>query len=266
MVPVGEELDSIISGLPPVNLVELNERAALQTRVDTKYLVFPSTLEAVLNDLGDFEVLEIDGKRRFEYDSTYFDTSEWRNFRDHVQGRRRRFKARTRTYVDSDLCMFEIKLEGDDGVTQKKRWKHDLQEAGVLTPKAQSRIDRVLLDRMIYGVYDLQPMLRVIYHRVTLVGKKRPIRVTIDSHLSWSHGDRFASGLDDRLLLEVKTPRIVDPMIRSLAAHGEYPVAMSKYCVGAALLHRELPRAPWDLLMRQHFSRHLLGRVEDASE
>jgi hypothetical protein len=46
-------------------------------------------------------VLEIDGARSFAYDSTYFDTPDLDAYLLAATRRRRRFKVRTRTYVDS---------------------------------------------------------------------------------------------------------------------------------------------------------------------
>ena len=57
-------------------------------------------------------MLQIDRRRSFDYESVYFDTPDLSTYRAHVQRRRLRFKARTRTYTDSGLCMFEVKLTG----------------------------------------------------------------------------------------------------------------------------------------------------------
>ena len=70
-------------------------------------------------------VLEIDGRREFTYRTTYFDTPDLRVFRDHQQRRRRRYKARSREYVDSGARMFEVKLKGARGRTVKHRMPYD---------------------------------------------------------------------------------------------------------------------------------------------
>ena len=63
--------------LEPIGLAELVERAALQTRVDRKYLVPHGTAEQVLAGLaGVARVLEIGGPRDCGYGSLYFDTTQ----------------------------------------------------------------------------------------------------------------------------------------------------------------------------------------------
>jgi hypothetical protein len=101
---------------PAVGLAELETSAGLQDRVDSKYVIsladFATLAERLL---GTHAVLEIDDRRAFRYRTTYFDTRELQIFRDHVQERRRRYKCRAREYVDSGLCMFEVKLKGPRG-------------------------------------------------------------------------------------------------------------------------------------------------------
>ena len=97
----------------PIGLDELMELAELQTRVDRKYFVPADVFRRMIGELaGELRVLDIDGLRTFGYESVYFDTPDLTTYRAHVQRRRQRFKARTRTYTDSGLCMFEVKLTG----------------------------------------------------------------------------------------------------------------------------------------------------------
>src|SRR6195952_4607158 len=91
--------------LRPIALDDLVESADLQTRVDRKYFVPAKTFRLLIAELGaTFRVLEIDGQRTFDYESVYFDTPDLLTHRAHLQRRRRRFKSRTRTYLDSGLC------------------------------------------------------------------------------------------------------------------------------------------------------------------
>ena len=109
----------------PIGLDELIELAELQTRVDRKYFVPADVFRRMIGELaGELRVLDIDGRRTFGYESVYFDTPELTTYRAHVQRRRQRFKARTRTYTDSGLCMFEVKLTGARGETVKQRVPH----------------------------------------------------------------------------------------------------------------------------------------------
>src|SRR5205814_1442908 len=72
----------------------------------------------------DHDVLEIDGRRWFEYRSVYFDTPDLCCFWDHVHGRLPRFKARTRLYRDTGSCVFEVKLKRSDEELDKRQTEH----------------------------------------------------------------------------------------------------------------------------------------------
>ena len=244
-----------VEGLGPVSLPDLVARAGLQTRVDTKFIVYPAVLDHLVGALAaELRVLEIDGLRQFRYDSTYFDTPAWRTYRDHVQGRRRRFKARTRHYVDSDVCMFEVKLEGTAGSTEKLRTSHPVDRSGALTARARSHLESVLAQAGIRPASGMVPALRTAYRRTTLTHAEREVRLTVDTDLTCSSDRGSMRALEDRVLLEVKTPTERDPVLRALQRMGVRPVSVSKFCAGVALLHPEVPRQPWAAGLRTHFA------------
>ena len=111
-----------MDGFEAVSLPELESHAGLQTRVDRKYIVSYETLERLSRELGDdYRALEIDGERLQRYDSVYFDTPELTGYKEHLQGRRKRFKCRTRLYGGT-ACFFDLKLKGRRGETVKSRF------------------------------------------------------------------------------------------------------------------------------------------------
>ena len=117
-----------VETLEPIGLEALDAAAALRTRVDRKYLLPTADLPDLLDALRDTHAaLEIDGRRWFHYDSVYFDTEGLLTARAHVQGRRRRFKCRSRHYVETGRCVFEIKLKGLRGRTLKHQLPIDVQ-------------------------------------------------------------------------------------------------------------------------------------------
>lgn len=95
---MNSELDTFAS----VSLERLLGQAELQTRIDRKYVLDAGGLPTVLGSLqGRVQVLDIEGRRKFAYRSTYFDTPELDAFHLSGRGRRRRFKVRTRVYRHS---------------------------------------------------------------------------------------------------------------------------------------------------------------------
>lgn len=73
------------------------------------------TLSAALADLA------INAARDFAYESAYFDTDGVDSYLGSAHGRRRRFKVRTRSYLDSGDCVLELKSAGGRGHPVKAR-------------------------------------------------------------------------------------------------------------------------------------------------
>ncbi|MFJ3407976.1 polyphosphate polymerase domain-containing protein [Promicromonospora sp. NPDC090134] len=251
----------MIDALAPVTLDELNEAAALQTRRDRKYVLTPDELDDLLAALPPARVLEIDGSRTFAYDSTYFDTPELDAYRLAATRRRRRFKVRTRTYVDTGSCFVEVKTRAGRGTTVKERQPHD--DADHLGLARAFVADR-LADAGAPSAPVLTPTLRSRYHRTTLL--LDDARVTLDIGLVWDllgppdashHGTgsdvRRSATIGDLVVVETKTaagsgPSSVD---RLLWRAGHRPDRISKYATGLAVLEPGLPDAPWRRLVRR---------------
>ena len=255
LAPSSRAVLDMVDQIAPVDLDTLQARAGLQDRIDHKFLVYPSTVRRLVDDIGrELTVLEIRGERQFDYDSLYFDSAGWRTYRDHVQGRRRRFQARTRHYVGSGVCMFEVKIEGSRGKTAKYRQRHAVEDAHRLTPDARALLDRELTLAGIHAVPDLRPAVQTTYRRTTLASLTGAgLRITIDTDLQCQSARGSMSALTDRVLIEVKSASRHHPVLGAFADAGLRPLSFSKYCVGAALLHPELPRAPWAEVLARHF-------------
>jgi hypothetical protein len=245
-------LQSIASSRDPVSLGQVMEVAGLQTRVDHKYLLTPEQFATLVGDLGPrFRALEIGGRRLFGYESAYFDSPDLALFRAHRQGRRRRYKIRTRNYLDSRESLFEVKLEGRREETVKHRIPYPFEDRGRINRPARDFLEGVL--RSEYGLQppQLVPSVTTRYGRATLVDLGEGARLTCDVDLECALGDRSEWG-PDRVLVESKSTGsgFAD---RALAARGVRPVSVSKYCVGIALLHPQLPANRWNRILRHEF-------------
>jgi hypothetical protein len=236
-----------------VTLDEVLEYAALQTRVDRKYLVPVSVLTTVLDDAGEaLSVLQIDELRLFRYESVYFDTPELAAYRQHAHGRRRRAKIRTRTYLDSGECLLEFKSVGARGETIKERYPYQLEARDHLDVDANA----LAVERLGSAACatTLVPTLTTAYHRATFVDTVRGDRVTCDVNLRFENpgGQRYGP-LERVVVVESKTVGSASPVDRSLVRLGFRPVSLSKYCVGMAVLDPGLPANRWNRELRTHF-------------
>jgi hypothetical protein len=198
----------------------------------------------------DFFVLEIGERRVFNYETVYFDSPGLAAYHAHVQGRRRRFKVRSRRYVDSDLHVFEVKLKGPRGSTDKRQLPVDAADHATFTEDAERFAGDVL--REAYGrelPEGMAPALGMTYQRVTLAARDGSERVTWDFALSF--GDAALS--DGHAIVETKTPHGRGVADRALLNFGVRAVSCSKYCAGIGLTHPEVRSNPWARLMRRYF-------------
>jgi hypothetical protein len=239
-----------------ISLAELVARAALQVRLDRKYLVAATEFARLAARLeGELEALDIDGRRSFGYESHYFDTPSLLTYREHLAGCSDRFKLRTRSYLDSGETKFEVKLEGPDGGTMKRRASHLFDHRNRITPDARRHLATALTEAGRSVPRALVASSVVAYRRTTFVLRDGSARVTCDRDLVCSHGGQTVTGLSDHVLVEVKSAgatSVVDRVLEELCVE---PASISKYCVGLALLYPELPCGPWDALLERYFGR-----------
>jgi hypothetical protein len=265
------DLATSVRRFAPVDLADLAGEADLQVRVDRKYLLSADAAGDLLAalDVDAAMVLEINGSRRFGYESHYFDTPALTSYRSTAQRRRRRFKVRTRRYLEAGDTYLEVKTRGPRGATVKHRLAYGADPMGILDPTGRAFVATVLGAEAVPAVpvEGLAPVLTTRYHRSTLLLPTEPgtpaARVTVDTGLSWSQlsgGGRCAAGAEELTLrrvaiVETKSPRAASVVDRLLWSRGHRPVAISKFGTGMAALHPYLPDNRWH---------RLLGRLDPA--
>lgn len=223
--------DRALAAFEPITLREM-DGVSLQNRVDTKYVFADSFLPELLRGLAhSYRVLEVQGVRRTDYASLYFDTPASDCFRDHHRGKAGRYKFRMRSYASSGLTFFEVKHKTNRGRTVKRRVPIDQ-----ITP-AMTEGCHTLARECVGRGLRLNPQLWTRFSRLTLVGLQAPERVTIDTGLRFDDEHRQAE-LGGVVVAEVKQERDSrNAQVRqSLRRAGIRPLRVSKYCLGATLL------------------------------
>jgi hypothetical protein len=233
------------SSFAPVSLNNLNAKAGMLERLDNKYVVDAAVLRRAVPELArHFDMLEIDGRRAFTYETCYFDDSERRSYFDHHQGRRRRAKVRIRKYADAGRCFVEVKLKDKRGITVKKRLPYDTAKFGTLDSTALDYVHRVYraqYDREF--PYEISRVLDMRYVRMTLVAKSGGERMTIDSRLRFITPTGSRAVADDRFIIETKSANGNGTADRILRVLHQHPTKhCSKYCAGLAVLHEGIRR------------------------
>jgi hypothetical protein len=250
------ELRSLVSAFGPVDLDQVEARAALSVRTDRKYVLDAVTFARLAEQLAeDHLALEVGGQRLRAYDSIYFDTPDLSSYRQHLQGRRRRFKCRTRLYADGGRCFFEVKLRGSRGETVKRRLELPAAAHGELLHVAR-RFLTVELDAL-YGLDApcvLAATVATSYTRLSLVAGDERERVTCDFGLTLRAGEDRHEILPGQVLVETKTALGNGVADRQLRRLGVRPVeSCSKYCLGVALTHPDVRDNSFRRLIRRHF-------------
>lgn len=251
-LPVVElSFDEHAKDLESISLDEVNSLASLQTRTDRKYLLAPAQAAGLLGwwheeHADELRVVEHAGVRGSNYASCYFDTPELLCYKMALQKARRRFKVRSRTYVDSDLTFMEVKLKSRLGTDKYRMLCSDDQVLPQVAPTSDFVRGHIPVETPLEA---FAPSLSINYVRTTLVGvgntDEAAFRVTFDQRLTWAANGKQIRA-NPSFIVETKTeghPSVVD---RKLWESGIRPMPVSKYAVGMALLNPALPRQRWN--------------------
>lgn len=240
-MPMDARIMNLLKPMSPITLAQM-ESVRLMNRTDSKFIACSDQLSDLLGMASrDYLVQEIEGSRVASYRTMYLDDVDLTMYMLHHGGRQPRQKVRVRSYVDSGLDFFEVKIKNNHGRTKKKRmqlagdgaWR--VNEAGEFL--ARHALLPIPLDSM-------EPRISNSFRRITLVNRERTERLTIDTDLCF-HNE--TSGIDREMenlaIIEVKrdgnTPSPVLDMLRELRI---FPSGFSKYCIGMALTEPGIKR------------------------
>lgn len=241
----GTDLLHGLETLPGIGLDSLTARAALMTRIDRKYLVPGPLARQLITELADRAlVLDIDGRRRFRYRSTYYDTADLTAFRAAAGRRRRKYKVRRRDYLDTGASFLEVKTNTGLGASRKQRIPVHAEELGAAH---RAFVDEALTTAGCpVPTAPLHPVLGTRYDRSTILLASEATRLTLDAQLTWESSPVGPSrALHELVVIETKTAHRPGTADHYLWDHGHRPVRLSKYATGMALLDPSLGANRW---------------------
>lgn len=223
-----------IARFNPISLEKMDD-VRLMNRMDTKYMFHAGLLPEILSRAQNhYRLLEIDGIRLFQYNSLYYDTQGLKFFLEHHNGIRPRCKVRFREYLDTDTVYLEIKQKTNKGRTKKIRQQVNEIES-ILSPSSLQYIN----ERIPAGCPPLVASLGTHFRRMTLVDIKGNERITIDTDLSFSYGEK-KTDMPRIIICEVKRDASAgfSVFMRTLKNNYIYSGNISKYCLGTVSLRQ----------------------------
>jgi hypothetical protein len=207
------------------------DNVKLLSRTDKKFMLTLKQLESWLMEIkSNYRVLEINDVRINAYKSYYFDTPDFELYKAHHNKKLNRLKIRFRSYLESGIHFLEVKLKTNKGRTIKKRI--DVATPGIITPNEENFISQFYKSSK-----SLINSLNIDYHRITLVNKEAPERVTVDLNLTFVDG-AVSRTLENIAIVEIKQDNLpvatkAESVLKSMRIKEGF---ISKYCLGMALL------------------------------
>ena len=220
----------------PVGLPEVLAEAPATVRVDRKYIVPLEAAQEFVDGLPEeFRVLEIDGRRWTSYRSTYFDTEDLLTCRAHVQRRRRRWKFRSRLYVEDALARLEVKVQDGSGLTRKYFHQIDVDDHGRISDRGRAFLGQQLEEAGFVDVGPVGPVVDVGYRRATLAAPGAGHRATIDHGVRCERNGRVVELDHGHVIIETKGAMVPGPADTLLRDLGQRPRSFSKYVASVSL-------------------------------
>jgi VTC domain. len=233
-----------------ITLDEMKAIAALQTRVDRKYIVTSELCNALFETIKiNGQILTVKEKRSMGYQSVYFDTPDLDLYKDAAYKRRPRFKARTRFYRSTGIAMLEVKTKDGRGKTVKLRTPYDADSLYELTESGKTFIEEAT--KSPGSSERLIPTLTSQYQRTTIVDHNTSTRMTCDEYLICTDWENQSTTFP-YCILETKSSVQPSPFDIWLWEHGFRPQRISKYCTMLAILHSDLPANKWHRVIKNY--------------
>ena len=239
-------INHIASKFTPVSLEEI-DAVKLMSRIDRKYWFHLSCLPHILEQtLPDYHILEIDGQRIMEYQTTYYDTADDSMYLKHHNRKMNRHKIRRRKYISTGTSFLEVKFKTNKKLTIKNRVEASFEKNGFV-PSELSFIQH----QTAYPGQNLVPVLNNRFRRITLIHKDKLDRCTIDISPVFSNNNKKIE-IQNLGIFELKRGRSLksSPIVAILRQLKIRQRGMSKYCTGRALLEPGIKRNAFNPRLR----------------
>lgn len=229
MYTVLENRNDILKNFEAISFEEMG-RVKLMNRFDTKYILHINRLNSILEKASkSYFIFQVSDSLYRTYTTSYFDTSSFKMYLNHHNGRLNRYKIRKRIYTDTNEEFLEVKFKNNKRSTIKQRIKINAN-----TPFIDK--DSFIKKKSPYNFNELSLSLTNSFTRIMLVSKQFNERVSIDTNLEFltTSGSKKISNL---VIIEQKrsTFNKRTKFTQILQNERIKPIGFSKYCIGMVL-------------------------------
>ncbi len=236
-----------VEHLPEATPHLLAKRALLE-RVDRKFVTTTSRLAELLLGLGTaYPILLSEGNTWARYQTCYLDTEQLSMFREHLRGRRPRYKIRMRRHVDRHRAFLEIKKKRANERTEKFRTERPYEQDALTHEELAFVAQHTPFDSAALSL-----SVWTNFYRATLLGVESEERLTIDVGLHFERNGQSAQ-LQQLAIVELKQRRQSNLTTAAKLLHAMRirEQSMSKYCTGVAHVHEGAPERCRQLLLKK---------------
>lgn len=220
----------------PINLLDYSG-IDFSDSSESKFILSAKKLKNVLEEIkDDYYVLQIKSKRIFKYTNEYYDTEDFQMYMAYHNGSGSRYLIRNNEIKGIKNTSFEIKYESNKGEVSKKKQKlKNIANSDVLNELVQENTP--------FNPDILQKKLKNKFYRIVLVHKKNKEKISIDLNLKLSNLKQKVK-LPYLAIVEVKQEKfsLYSDFMLSLRKHNVQRTSLSKYCIGVALLNKDVKK------------------------
>ena len=212
---------SIVQDMSSKNLDQIKDYSLLN-RTDTKYVLNTSQAEMLFKKISNhYFVLEVNSNKVQNYESYYFDTEKLEFYHKHHNKKNNRSKVRFRKYIGSDLIFLETKTKSK-GRTRKYRKvfndiSSELNDEHYQFIRKNTGIETKLIKSQ-----------QNTFSRITLLGKRKKERITIDYDINFNRLLDDTENKED--LSGIDIPQAIEEFVNLLEIKNKKEII--KYTLG----------------------------------
>jgi len=239
-------MDSIGKYLDHFKTIDLSglDSIKLMKRYDTKFIFHRHKLKSVFDYLHEnYQILEINENRAFEYENLYYDTDDRFFYHQHHNRKLNRYKIRCRRYKETKQCFFEIKFKNNKNKTIKTRLLLEENEISKKLSEGSKEFARRLVLLNNGNIIDrVNPSIWITFNRITFANLTGNERLTFDMDLTYTDISLNSRKINNLIIAELKSENasMNSPFFQYLKSLKIYPGNFSKYCIGIALMEKNV--------------------------